>query len=97
MNNLSVMDNRDTVDWNLEIDRVVIEGIPLTSYQQMQLMGSLEAELGRLFSGKGMPRDVRTIQGRITGAPVELRGSGSAPVELGKQIAATVFKSLSGE
>ncbi|MBN9385063.1 MAG: hypothetical protein J0H74_30185 [Chitinophagaceae bacterium] len=90
------MDNRGIVDWNIQIDRIVIEGIVLTSYQQRQLKESLEGELGRMFDGRGAKEGIRAIQGKGEGATVVLRGAGSVPMELGKQIAATVFKNLSG-
>jgi hypothetical protein len=92
---MSVMDNRDMVDWNLEIGRVVIEGIELTAYQRTQLKETLEAELGRMFAS-GAPDGIRSVSGNLKGEAIRLDGSKPAPVELGKQIAATVFKSLSG-
>ncbi|HVW61053.1 MAG TPA: hypothetical protein VHC48_13480 [Puia sp.] len=90
------MDNRDIPDWDIQIDRIVIEGMVLTSFQRQQLRMSLEEELGRLFEGKGIPGNMRNIRGKVTGAPIEL-GEKAAPVQLGKQVAASVYSSLSGE
>ena len=39
------MDNQDHAEWNIEIDRVVIEGIRLTSYQQQLLKEKLRRDL----------------------------------------------------
>ena len=91
------MDYRDNIGWDIQIDRIVIEGIALTSYQQQQLRESLEGELGRMFRGRGINEEIRPVQGKGAGATVALKGSGSVPMELGKQIAATVFKNLSGD
>jgi len=90
------MDNRDIPDWDIQIDRIVIEGMVLTSFQRQQLRMSLEEELGRLFEGKGIPGNMRNIRGKVTGVPIEL-GEKAAPVQLGKQVAASVYSSLSGE
>ena len=91
------MDDGGSVDWIIEIDRIVIEGVPLTYYQLEQLKGSLTAELERMFAGRSMPGIMRPVQGKVTGAPVQLQGSSPVPVQLMKQVAATVYKSLSGE
>ena len=96
MNNLPVMDNHGIADWDIQIDRIVIEGVMLTSYQQQQLRASLEAELGRMFEGRGIPGNMRNFRGKVTGAPIVL-GEKAAPVQLGKQVAASVYSSLSGE
>jgi hypothetical protein len=97
MNNSTVMDNSRIVDWNIQIDRIVIEGFSLTSYQQQQLKDSLEAELGRMFAGRGVPVGMRSVQGKVVGPSIRLQGSRPAPVQLGKQIAASVYNSLPGE
>ena len=97
MNKFSAMDDSSRGDWNIQIDRIVIDGIPLTSYQQQVLRESLEAELGRMFNGRGMPGGMGCIRGKVVGEPISLRESGAVPVQLGKQIAATVYNSLSVE
>ncbi len=81
----------------IQIDGVVIEGIVLTSYQQQQLRESLEAELGRMFSLRGLPGDLPSFPGKISGETIRLQDRKPAPVQLGKQIASSVYKSLSGD
>jgi|GEM_PF-1015045 len=91
------MDNGAAINWDIQIDRIVLDGIQLTRYQQMQLKESLEAELSRMFAGKGMPGDTRAVRGKISATPIYLPPGKPGPVQLGKQIASSVYSSLSGE
>jgi hypothetical protein len=112
MSKFLVMDNQGIADWDIWIGRIVIEGIVLTSYQQQQLRASLEAELGRIFEGRGIPGNVRNIRGKVTGEPIRLESGPVQPeernapvqlegrkvaVQMGKQVAASVYNSLSDQ
>lgn len=89
------MDSGAGIDWNIRIDRIVIEGIPLTRYQQGLLKEALEAELGRMFAGRGISGEIKAVRGKVVGETIPLQGRGGGPVQLGKQVAASVYKSLS--
>lgn len=88
------MNNQDHAEWNIEIDRVVIEGIRLTSYQQQLLKESLQAELGRMFTDRAMYGDMNPTRGKVFGAPIRLSGPDPAPDQLGRQIAASVYNTI---
>lgn len=88
------MNNQDHAEWNIEIDRVVIEGIRLTSYQQQLLKESLQTELGRMFTDRAVSGDVKPARGKVFGTPIRLSGPDPAPDQLGKQIAASVYNTI---
>lgn len=79
----------------LNIDRITIEGIPLSRLQQRQLKAIVEAELGRLLTEKGLAShfsdgfSVPTI-------PVEAMQlkPNLTPTQLGQQIAHTIYGGL---
>jgi len=88
------MDNRSHADWLIQIDSIVIEGIPLTTYQRGLLKEALESELGRMFAGTGMPGEKGGMRGKVVGEPILLQDRGGGPVQLGRQIAASVYKTI---
>ncbi|OGB24077.1 MAG: hypothetical protein A3I66_11425 [Burkholderiales bacterium RIFCSPLOWO2_02_FULL_57_36] len=87
--------NQASRDVTLHIERVVIDGVPLTGAQAAQLRAALQGELtnllerdgaGFLLQGGAMPRS--TAPAIQVFAPVR-------PAELGRQIARSVYASLS--
>jgi hypothetical protein len=88
---------------SLHIERVVLEGLPLTAGQGVRLRASLERELARLIEARGDGQGGRARAGRAADAP---RPGGSPdrsppvvweptrPRQLGRALARTVFASL---
>jgi hypothetical protein len=83
-------------DIRLQIDRLVLDGIPLPAEQQRILRGALEGELTRLLETDGDP--FRPSSGlalhRVCGPMID-PASGD-PVRLGHQLARAVHQSLAG-
>ena len=79
----------------VNIDRLIIEGIPLSRLQQRQLKGTVEAELGRLLAENGLASHFS--QGfAVPTIPVEAMQMSPkiTPTQLGQQIAHTVYRGL---
>ena len=80
---------------SVRIDRLVLDGVPLTGAEAAQLRGALQRELGRLLArgglGGGHPvgAAVPAVVAPPIQVPVPLR-----PAELGRRIARSVHESL---
>jgi hypothetical protein len=79
---------------NIRIGHLVLEGISLTSYQQHQLKETIETELAAMFTKNGIPGRMRSLPSKIKSNNIQLQDQKPAPVPLGKQIAASVFNSI---
>lgn len=80
----------------LYIDRLVLDGFNLSQRERQQLQTSIETELGRLLSERGLHGGL--TQGmavpKLATAPVQM---GSSPTQLGQQIAASVYGGIGHE
>jgi len=77
---------------SLHIERLVLNGVPLASGSVMQLQLALQNELTRLLG-----QDGRVLAGgamHSLTAPGFLMAGDSAPTDLGRQIAQSVYESL---
>ncbi|SHJ56068.1 hypothetical protein SAMN05444159_0920 [Bradyrhizobium lablabi] len=76
----------------LHIERLVLDGLPVTSAQGPRVKAAIEAELGRLLSEGGISHELAA--GAVlpsVSAPSVHAPRGVAPAQLGKQIAQSVF------
>jgi hypothetical protein len=76
----------------LHIERLVLDGLPVTSGQGAQVKAAVEAELGRLLSEGGVSHEL--VSGGAlprVAAPALHAPSGASPAQLGTQIAQSVF------
>jgi hypothetical protein len=74
---------------NLQIDRLVLDGLPVGSHQGPLIQAAVEAEVARLLKQGWM--DQAVPPGRVGKAPIE---SGSGPESLGTTIGQAVFADL---
>lgn len=76
----------------LHMERLVLVGVELPSGQRHLLQTAVEAELTRLLNARGVAPGL--VQGallsQVSAAPIEI-GPGADPVQLGQQIAQSVF------
>ena len=81
---------------NLHIDRLVLEGLPLTRAQGPVVQRAVEMELARLFAGTGIGPGFRSggMVPRATGGAMQFARE-STPRQLGTQIAQSVHEGLS--
>lgn len=76
----------------LHIERLSLEGLPLTRNQGTAVRTAVESELTRMLSERGLSDGIRS-GGAVRSLPtVGLEyASGATPVQLGRQIARAVY------
>ena len=83
---------------NLHIERVVLDGLPVTSHERGLLGSALETELIRLLGIGG--RSSELISGgavpHVPASPIQLT-TDTMPTQLGRQIAGAVYGGIIGE
>jgi hypothetical protein len=80
----------------VHIERLVVDGLPLTAAQAARMQPALERELARLIARHG---DVTAWAGSmqpVDAAAPALRWDGARPHQLGRALAHRVFASLNG-
>jgi hypothetical protein len=83
---------------SLHIERLVVDGLPLTAAQATRMQASLERELARLIAQGG---DASAWAGAGAAQPAALaapavRWDATRPHQLGRALARDVFASLNG-
>lgn len=87
-------DSESTVPtMQLHIERIVIDGVPLTGAQASQLRGALQTELARLLQS-GERRSWNGAALHSLSAPAVMLTAPVRPLELGRLIARSVHASL---
>ena len=80
---------------NLRIERLILDGIPLSSADQAELAASLQLELGRLLSMEAGSQPWQTLDGQNHLQAGAIRYQpGSTPTHLGREIAANLHRSF---
>ena len=80
---------------NLRIERLILDGIPLSSADQAELAASLQLELGRLLSMEAGSQPWQTLDGQNHLQAGAIRYQpGSNPIHLGREIAANLHQSF---
>jgi hypothetical protein len=83
------------VNIQLHIERLVLEGLPLTGHQGMLVQAAVEHELGRLLSAGQLKPNIASggampaLQVGMIQAP-----NAASPVRLGAQIAGAVYSGI---
>lgn len=80
---------------NVHIERLVLEGLPLSRAQGPLVQRAVEAELARLLAGSGVANELSSAGKipRAQGSPVRYANEAS-PRQLGTQIAQSVHAGL---
>lgn len=81
---------------NIEIDRLIIEGMELTPGQQRQLKAGLETSLGKLFTEQGIPPGIESFSSmaRMSVDAIKFTNPELKPVQLGEQIAHSIYQGI---
>lgn len=76
----------------VHIERLVLEGLPVTSLQARQVQGSLETELARLLAGGGLSEELRggIAVPQLRAGTIQLAAD-NQPVRLGHGIARAIY------
>jgi hypothetical protein len=83
------------MDVNLHIERLVLDGLPVTTHQGPSLEAALKAELVRLLSARDFSGTLwsgESVPALI--APSIQLTPGSNPIQFGRQIARSVYQGL---
>lgn len=83
---------------NLHIERLVLDGLDIAPEQRPVLQAALEGELSRLLTERGLSPGL--AQGvavpRLSAGDMQIPGA-SSPIELGRQIAQSVYGGIGRE
>jgi len=75
----------------LHIDRLVLEGLPVTRSQGPLVQAAVEAELSRLMSEGGLAQELAS-GGAVPSVPADgINLAGGSPANIGRQIARAVY------
>ncbi len=80
---------------NVHVERLILDGLPITHHQGVLVQGAVEAELTRLLSEGGF-----TSSSQAGGALPSVRAdamqlkAGNTPTQLGQQIARAVYSGI---
>jgi hypothetical protein len=77
---------------NLHIERLILDGVNVSRSQRHLLQASVERELTRLFTERGVPQHLASGAAlpHVPARPIAVSG-GADPVRLGRQIAQSVY------
>lgn len=77
---------------NVNIERLVLEGVSVPPSQRPLLQAAVEAELGRLLTAEGLGAGLRSggVVPRVSAGTIQLSPE-SNPTQLGQQIAQAVY------
>lgn len=82
---------------NLHIDRLILDGVNIAPNQRHLLQASVEAELTRLLTDRGLAPSLAqgTALPRLSVSSMQLTGNN--PAQLGQQIAQSVYGGIGHE
>jgi hypothetical protein len=79
---------------NLHIERLILDGLPVSHAQGPILSAALERELARLLTNGGLETSLQS-SGAWRSVPVSpLQLTSSQPPQLGRQIAETIYQGI---
>jgi hypothetical protein len=83
------------VNIQLHIERLVLDGLPISRYEGVLMRGVVERELGRLVGGGALISHLAsaTAVPMLSGGVISLAGD-SRPQRLGTQIAAAIHSGI---
>ncbi|MEA5621540.1 hypothetical protein [Nostoc sp. UHCC 0251] len=77
---------------NIDIERLVLEGVPISPSQGRVLQRAVEKELSRLLANEGLP-DNLLPGGVAPGGAIQLK-HGTNPTQMGQQIAQRIYRGM---
>lgn len=80
---------------NIQIEKLVLEGVSISPSQGRLLQAAVEAELGRLLTVKGLPENWQAdgLVSRLPGGAIQLE-LGTNPTQMGQQIAQKIYRGM---
>ena len=83
---------------NLHIERLILDGVPLSHGQRPLVQAAVEAELARLLTSGGLSAELQSggALRHVPGGNIQLSSDGN-PHRLGQQIAHAVYSGIGGK
>lgn len=81
------------MNFNVHIERLVLDGLPVTSSDGSIIQVAVETELARLLAGQGLTGLSAKAVPHVPGGPIELARE-TKPAHLGHQIAQAIHTGL---
>jgi len=80
---------------NIDIEKLVLEGVSISPSQGRKLQGLVEAELGRLLRTEGIPNNWQAggVVSHVPRGAIQLK-PGSNPTQMAQEIAQTVYRGM---
>jgi len=78
---------------NVHIERLVLEGLPVTGPDSPIVQAAIETELARIVAGQGLSGLSSYATPRVSGSPIELAYD-AKPEPVGHQIGRALFNTL---
>jgi hypothetical protein len=82
---------------NIHIERLVLDGLPISHSQRPLVQAAVEAELARLLAADGLAPNLQagSVLPYVPGGSIQLASDGN-PKRLGQQIAQAVYGGIGG-
>ncbi|MEH1804405.1 hypothetical protein [Nostoc sp.] len=80
---------------NIDIEKLILEGMPISPSQARLLQAEVESELAKLLANKGLPDNLLS-SGVVPGGAIQLK-PGINSTQMGQQIAQEIVIKILGE
>jgi hypothetical protein len=83
----------DRMNITVHIERLVLEGLPVTTREGARIQAALKTELARQLKAHGLPPMTAITAGNFSCGPIRLARE-SKPAQIGNQLALAVYSGL---
>lgn len=80
---------------NIDIEKLVLDGVPISRSQARLLQAEVESELAKLLANEGLPDNLLS-GGVVPAGAIQLK-PGTNPAQMGQQIAQEIVIKILGE
>ncbi|MEH1950488.1 MAG: hypothetical protein V7K77_26540 [Nostoc sp.] len=80
---------------NIDIEKLILEGMPISPSQARLLQAEVESELAKLLANEGLPDNLLS-GGVVSGGAIQLK-PGINPTQMGQYIAQEIVIKILGE
>ncbi|MCC5667910.1 hypothetical protein LC653_29545 [Nostoc sp. CHAB 5784] len=77
---------------NIDIEKLILEGMPISRSQARLLQAEVESELARLLANEGLPDNLLS-GGVVPGGAIQVK-PGTNTTQIGRQIAQEIYRGM---
>lgn len=77
---------------NIDIEKLILEGVPISPSQGRLLQAAVETELARLLANEGLPNNL--LSGGVAPSNAIQQKPGTNPTQMGQQIAQRIYRGM---